>query len=66
MFGFEYVILFVLITKQLPVILFNAPKWRKSEVKMVIVLSKWRDMKNNVSPLFSKPNIIFQFFLSWL
>ena len=33
MFGFEYVILFILITKQSPVILFNAPKWRKCEVK---------------------------------
>ena len=29
---------------------------------MVIVSSKWRDMKINVSPLFSKLNIIFQFF----
>ena len=36
MFGFEYVILFILMTKQSPVILFNAPKWRKCEVKMVI------------------------------
>ena len=37
MFGFEYVILFILITKQSPVILFKALKWRKCEVKMVIV-----------------------------
>ena len=66
MLGFEYVILFIIITKQSPVIRFNAPKWRKCEVKMVIVWSKWRDTINNVSPLFSKPNIIFQCFLRWL
>ena len=28
---------------------------------MVIVSSKWRDMKINVSPLFFKQNICFQF-----
>ena len=29
---------------------------------MVIVSSKWRDMKINVLPLLFKPNIMFQFF----
>ena len=45
-------------------ILFSALKQKKCKIRMVIVWSKWRDMKNDVSPLFSKPNIIFQFFLS--
>ena len=31
-------------------------------MKMVIISSKWRDMKINVPPLFAKPIIIFQFF----
>ena len=42
MFGFEYVkyvILFILITKQSPVI-HDAPEWSKCEAKMVIVWSK--------------------------
>ena len=31
---------------------------------MVIVSSKWRDRKINVSPLFTKPNIFFSLFFS--
>ena len=54
---FEYIILFILITKQSSVKLFSAPKWRKCKNKIIIVWSKCRDMKNNVSPLFSEPNI---------
>ena len=46
-------------------ILFSALKQRKCKIRMVIVWSKWRDMKNDVPPLFSKPNIIFQFFFRW-
>ena len=60
--SFEYVILFILITKQSPVILFRAQKQRTRKIRMAIVWSKWHDMKNDVSPLFSKPNIIFLFF----
>ena len=59
---FEYIILFILITKQSSVKKFSAPKRRKCKIKVVIVWSKCRDMKNNVSPLFSEPNIIFFFF----
>ena len=54
---FEYIILFIPITKQSSVKLFSAPKRRKCKNKMVIVWSKCPDMKNNVSPLFSEPNI---------
>ena len=38
---------------------FSVPKRRKCEIKMVIVWSKCRDMKNNISHLFSEMNIVF-------
>ena len=41
---------------------FSESKQRKCKIKLVIVSSKWHNMKINVLPLIFKPNIIFQFF----
>ena len=49
--------------KKSPVKIFSAPKRKKCKIKRVIVSSKWRDMKINVSPLLTKLNNIFQFFI---
>ena len=44
-FSLEYIILFILNTNKSQVKIFSAPKRRKYEIKMVIVSSKWRNMK---------------------
>ena len=64
MFGYEYVILFILITKQSPVMVFSAPKEKNTQNQNGHCLVKMtRHEKICVPPpLFSKPNIIFQFF----
>ena len=45
-------------------ILFSAPKQRKCKIRMVIVLSKWRDIKMMSPPPIFQTQYHFSFFLS--
>ena len=65
MFWFEYAILFILNTNQSPVIFLVHQNGKNAKIKNGHFWSKWQNMKMNVLPLFSKPNINFLCFFRW-